>query len=134
MRCPWAGSSWWADMCPHTHKHHCVLLTHLSPCVWDPLGKGGSHWLPEPTATGHSRGTKCIFHAWISLIHSLSSNPADTALVPLSSPSIYLEPQERGGKSEFQPGQKTTIVCFLIHRKNGIFRKKSEYQNIQAKK
>lgn len=120
--------------CVPTYKCHCALLIHLSPWVRDPLGKGGSHWLLEPTASGQSRGTKCIFHAWISLIHSLSNNPANTAFMSLSSPSIYLETQAGGGKSGFQPGQKNPIACFLLHSKNGIFRKKSEYQNIQAKK
>lgn len=62
-------------------------------------------------ATGQSRGTVCIFHAWVSLIHSLSSNPADTALVPLSSLSIYLEPQE-GGKSVFHQVTKPNSLLF----------------------
>lgn len=80
------------------------------------------HITPEPV--GREQWKNCIFHAWVSLIHSLSSNPADTALMPLSSPSIYLESQEGGGKSRFQPGKKKPIACFLVHSKNGIFRKK----------
>ena len=38
-------------------------LTRVSPCVSNAPGKGSSHRIPHPTATGQSRGTKCILHA-----------------------------------------------------------------------
>lgn len=91
-----------------THQCHCVPLTHVGPCVRSPLGKGGSCWLPEPTATGQSGGTKCIFHAWASLIHSLSSIPADTALMPLSSlPAFIWNLRREEVKVDFNQVQKT---------------------------
>lgn len=51
-----------AGVCPHTSTA-VFSLTRVSPCVSDAPGKGGSHRLPETTATGQSRGPKCIFHA-----------------------------------------------------------------------
>lgn len=50
-----------AGMCPHASTA-VFSLTRLSPCISDAPGKGGSLRLPELTATGQSRGTKCIFH------------------------------------------------------------------------
>lgn len=50
-----------AGMCLHTSTA-VFSLTCISPCISDAPGKEGSLRLPQLTATGQSRGTKCIFH------------------------------------------------------------------------